>query len=184
MWKVLDRKARLRVWSEAGRVNLELARAHPDVSDCHARADLRIDIAVLIHGHRAPGEHQQRSREREDDFHDHHLSRAIHPLQPVCRLARLFDVRTPFQPAFIAILRELKPEGVLRQLTNGDPMKRKDPRSTTPPHDYRAALHSALSWLGDGYLLAEPVARLNEARTPYFTEQRRWHPAVWRVKAY
>ncbi len=57
-------------------------------------------------------------------------------------------------------------------------MKRKDSRETIPMHDYRAALHNAVAWLGDRYLLAEPVARLNEARTPYFTEQRRWHPAV------
>jgi len=35
-----------------------------------------------------------------------------------------------------------------------------------------------LSWLGDRHLLAEPVRRLNEERTPYFTESRRWHPSV------
>jgi len=57
-------------------------------------------------------------------------------------------------------------------------MKRKELRATTPPHDYRQALHDALSWLGDGYLLAQPVARLAEASAPYFTEPRRWHPVV------
>jgi hypothetical protein len=56
-------------------------------------------------------------------------------------------------------------------------MKRKDSK-TISPHDYRAALDGALSWLGDRYLLAEPVARLHEARTPYFNEPRRWHPSV------
>jgi hypothetical protein len=28
-----------------------------------------------------------------------------------------------------------------------------------PPHDYRPALEGALSWLGNRYLLAEPVNR-------------------------
>jgi hypothetical protein len=36
-----------------------------------------------------------------------------------------------------------------------------------------------MSWLGDRYLLAEPVPRLvSEERKPYFAEQRRWHPVV------
>ena len=57
-------------------------------------------------------------------------------------------------------------------------MKRKELTTTIPTHDYRAALQGAVSWLGDRYLLAEPVRRLNEERRPYFAEQRRWHPAV------
>ena len=57
-------------------------------------------------------------------------------------------------------------------------MKRKELTATIPMHDYRAALKGAVSWLGDRYLLAEPVARLSEERRPYFAEQRRWHPAV------
>ena len=57
-------------------------------------------------------------------------------------------------------------------------MKRNESNSNILPHDYRAALKGALSWLGDRHLLAEPVARLNEARAPYFTEPRRWHTAV------
>jgi hypothetical protein len=56
-------------------------------------------------------------------------------------------------------------------------MKRKELTTTIPMHDYRAALQGAVSWLGDRYLLAEPVRRINEQR-PYFAEQRRWHPAV------
>ena len=67
-------------------------------------------------------------------------------------------------------------------MTLGEPleshMKRKDMTAKIPMHDYRAALKGALSWLGDRYLLAEPVARLSEERRPYFTEQRRWHPVV------
>jgi hypothetical protein len=57
-------------------------------------------------------------------------------------------------------------------------MKRKESAVQIPLYDYRAALQGALSWLGDRHLLAEPVARLREERTPYFTEPRRWHPAV------
>jgi hypothetical protein len=57
-------------------------------------------------------------------------------------------------------------------------MKRKQQTVTIPLHDYSPALQGALSWLGDRHLLAEPVARLNEERTPYFAEQRRWHPVI------
>ena len=57
-------------------------------------------------------------------------------------------------------------------------MKRNELKATIPTHDYRAALHGALSWLGDRYLLAEPAPRLREPHAPYFTEPRRWHPAV------
>jgi hypothetical protein len=56
-------------------------------------------------------------------------------------------------------------------------MKRKE-YSALPLHDYRPALQGAMSWLGDRYLLAEPVPRLSEERRPYFAEERRWHPAV------
>ena len=56
-------------------------------------------------------------------------------------------------------------------------MKRKE-HTSIPLHDYRPALQGAVSWLGDRYLLAEPVARLSEERKPYFAEQRRWHPVV------
>jgi len=57
-------------------------------------------------------------------------------------------------------------------------MKRKEPTSKIPLHDYRTALQDALSWLGDRHLLAEPVPRLSEERAPYFAEPRRWHPAL------
>ena len=49
---------------------------------------------------------------------------------------------------------------------------------TIPQHDYRPALQNAVSWLGDRYLLAEPVRRLSEERKDYFVETRRWHPAT------
>jgi len=57
-------------------------------------------------------------------------------------------------------------------------MKRKSLNTSIPLHDYSPALQGAMSWLGDRYLLAEPVARLSEERKPYFAEQPRWHPAV------
>lgn len=57
-------------------------------------------------------------------------------------------------------------------------MKRKDLNVSIPQHDYRPALEGALSWLGDRYLLAEPVPRLQVEPAPYFSEPRRWHPVV------
>lgn len=57
-------------------------------------------------------------------------------------------------------------------------MKRRLSNEALPMHDYRAALETAVSWLGERYLLAEPAPRLSEERRPYFAEERRWHPAV------
>lgn len=57
-------------------------------------------------------------------------------------------------------------------------MKRKESPAQIPLHDYSPALKGAVSWLGDRHLLAEPVARLSEERTPYFAEPRKWHPEV------
>jgi hypothetical protein len=57
-------------------------------------------------------------------------------------------------------------------------MNRKQLNAKIPLHDYSPALQGAVSWLGDRYLLAEPVRRLSEERRPYFAEQVRWHPAV------
>jgi hypothetical protein len=44
-----------------------------------------------------------------------------------------------------------------------------------PRYDYGLALQSAVSWLGDRYLLAEPVTRRIEERKPFFVEPRSWH---------
>jgi hypothetical protein len=49
---------------------------------------------------------------------------------------------------------------------------------TLVPHDYRPAVKDAVTWLGDRYLLAEPVTRRVEERKPYFVETRQWHPAT------
>ena len=54
-------------------------------------------------------------------------------------------------------------------------MKRSKPTSRMPLHDYRLALQTAVSWLGDRYLLAEPVSRRVEERKPFFAEVRSWH---------
>jgi hypothetical protein len=49
----------------------------------------------------------------------------------------------------------------------------KAPRQTIPPHDYRPALQGALSWLGNRYLLAEPLNRRNDDRKNLLSEPRR-----------
>ena len=45
-------------------------------------------------------------------------------------------------------------------------------------HDYGPALQTAMSWLGDRYLLAEPVQRRAKPAKPFFVEPRRWYPAT------
>jgi hypothetical protein len=52
---------------------------------------------------------------------------------------------------------------------------------TIPQHDYRSALEGALSWLGDRYLLAEPLNRRNDDRKPQVSEPHRTQPASPRV---
>jgi len=54
-------------------------------------------------------------------------------------------------------------------------MKRpKDASHSMPQYDYALALQNAVSWLGDRYLLAEPVRRFEQPR-PFFVEARSWH---------
>ena len=58
-------------------------------------------------------------------------------------------------------------------------MKRdKKPSISQPKNDYALALQRAVSWLGDRYLLAQPVNRPAGDRKPYFVESRGWHPAT------
>jgi hypothetical protein len=58
-------------------------------------------------------------------------------------------------------------------------MKRADNKvRSIPLHDYGLALQSAVSWLGDRYLLAAPIARRREEPAPFFSEPRRWHEAA------
>jgi len=56
-------------------------------------------------------------------------------------------------------------------------VKRKLRNPILPVHDYRPALECAVSWLGDRYLLAEPVRRVPE-RKPFFAETRHWFPST------
>ncbi len=44
---------------------------------------------------------------------------------------------------------------------------------TNPPHDYRPALQGALSWLGNRYLLAEPLNRRSDGHKPQVNEPQR-----------
>jgi hypothetical protein len=54
-------------------------------------------------------------------------------------------------------------------------MKRSDSRTESiPQHDYGLALKSAVSWLGDRYLLADPQPKRRDERKEYFVETRRW----------
>jgi hypothetical protein len=54
-------------------------------------------------------------------------------------------------------------------------MKRPNSHLRLPQHDYGLALQTAVSWLGERYLLAEPVSRRVEDRKPFFAEPRSWH---------
>jgi hypothetical protein len=49
--------------------------------------------------------------------------------------------------------------------------------SQLPLHDYRNALKSAVSWLGERYLLAEPVQKRPDEAKPFFAETPRWLPS-------
>lgn len=54
----------------------------------------------------------------------------------------------------------------------------KRPTNKNPRHDYGPALESAVSWLGDRYLLAEPVRKRTEPTKAFFVEPPRWYPAT------
>jgi hypothetical protein len=55
-----------------------------------------------------------------------------------------------------------------------DMKRHKETPNLLPRHDYGLALQTAVAWLGDRYLLAEPVSRTREHK-PFFVEPRRWH---------
>ena len=63
-------------------------------------------------------------------------------------------------------------------------MKTQKPKSQTiPQHDYRSALQGALSWLGDRYLLAEPLNRRSDDRKVHVSESQRSQPSS-KARAY
>ena len=69
--------------------------------------------------------------------------------------------------------------GVVGVAANSEnaPMKPAEHASPSLPlHDYALAVRGAVSWLGDRYLLAEPVPRRARARSaaPFYSEARRW----------
>jgi hypothetical protein len=47
--------------------------------------------------------------------------------------------------------------------------------SRLPVRDYSAALRNAVSWLGERYLLAVPVARSEQATPRYLPQGPGWH---------
>jgi len=47
--------------------------------------------------------------------------------------------------------------------------------SRLPVDDYSAALRNAVSWLGERYLLAVPVARTEQATPRYLPQGRGWY---------
>ncbi len=49
-----------------------------------------------------------------------------------------------------------------------------------PRHDYGRALRNAVSWLGDRYLLAEPVRRRPDESARFYVEPRGWHQVARR----
>ena len=54
-------------------------------------------------------------------------------------------------------------------------MKRpKESALPLPQYDYGLALETAVSWLGDRHLLAQPMPRRSVKRT-YFVEKPSWH---------
>ncbi len=56
--------------------------------------------------------------------------------------------------------------------------RRKQMVQRVQSHDYGPALQTAVSWLGDRYLLAQPVQRRDEPAQSYFAEARSWYPAT------
>ena len=60
-------------------------------------------------------------------------------------------------------------------------MKRpREPALPLPRYDYGLALQTAVSWLGDRYLLAQPVPRRNTENAPYFVEPPHWYDTLAR----
>jgi hypothetical protein len=66
-------------------------------------------------------------------------------------------------------------EDVLKEPMETHMKRQKENSGPLPSHDYGLALQTAVSWLGERYLLAEPVARRAVEHKPFFVEARSWH---------
>ena len=63
-------------------------------------------------------------------------------------------------------------------------MKRpKESLKSSPQYDYGLALQNAVSWLGDRYLLAQPVTRRVETPPQFYVQPRRWHEVAGPARA-
>ena len=63
------------------------------------------------------------------------------------------------------------------------PMKRSESSAgPIPQHDYGVALKSAVSWLGDRYLLAEPLTKRRDEPKDYFAQTPRWQDRVSNIR--
>lgn len=69
-------------------------------------------------------------------------------------------------------------ENSLQGQLEQDVKRTRELNRSIPLHDYSPALESAVSWLGERYLLAEPVAKKKVAQ-PFYTEPSSWHPDAW-----
>jgi hypothetical protein len=58
-------------------------------------------------------------------------------------------------------------------MLENDVKTQKSKGQTIPQHDYRTALQGALSWLGDRYLLAEPLNRRSDGSKVHASEPHR-----------
>lgn len=55
------------------------------------------------------------------------------------------------------------------------------PNRPIPVHDYSSALKNAVSWLGERYLLADPVPRRKDESKAFFSTPRSWHTQLARM---
>jgi len=53
-------------------------------------------------------------------------------------------------------------------------MKTETATASIPQHDYGVQLKSAVSWLGDRYLLADPLPKRRNQHKEYFGASRHW----------
>lgn len=67
-----------------------------------------------------------------------------------------------------------KPEDGYTEKRLETAMKTESATASIPQHDYGQALKSAVSWLGDRYLLADPLPKRRDESKEYFGASRHW----------